>query len=105
MRSMLQRKLSSSSMTWTTGPQEQDVVVAVDDPRHHGAPAQVDGPRAIAVVVAAAVTHGGEPAVLDQHGGHDLVARVHRMDPAVDEPERAALLAVPVVGPSGQRDE
>src|SRR2546428_11423474 len=87
-----------------TQAEQQDVVVVVDDPRHHRAAVQVDRASAfVATVIAAAMADSGELAVLDQNGGHDGVVLVHRVYLPVDEPEAAARLAVFVVIRPGGR--
>jgi hypothetical protein len=73
------------------------VDVRLDQPGHHGSAAEVDHPRAARVDVAPEVD---ELAVVDENRLDDAVARVHRVDPAVDEREALAVMT-PAVGGRG----
>src|SRR5262249_15906892 len=89
--------------------EKDDVIVAVDDARHRGAPAEVDLAHAIVVAIVGAVADGCEAAVPYEDRRHDAVLGVHRVDPAVHHSHRlvapAPLIVAVVVRPglrSGQ---
>jgi hypothetical protein len=90
------------------GPEaeQDDVVVVVDQTRHHRAPVEVDHLLAAVVDEAGVVADRRELVVVDRHRRDDAVLRVHRVDDAVDEHGVAAVraaIAVAVVGPRGAR--
>ena len=64
---------------------QHDVVVVVDDPRHHRAAAQVDDLRVGPVAPPRRVADLGEAPVRDRYGRDDRVLVVHRVYLAVDE--------------------
>jgi hypothetical protein len=66
---------------------QHDVVVIVDEARHHCATAQVDLARARAQALAAAGSDGGDPPVLDRDLGRGGSGTVHRDEAAVGQPQ------------------
>ena len=74
-------------------PEQDDVIVVVDEAGHDRAAAQVDLARAGTQTLIAARTDGREPAVLDRDLGRRRSARIHRHEPAVGQSQIAGARA------------
>ena len=74
-------------------PEQDDVIVVVDEAGNDGAAAQIDFARAGAEPLPAARADGGEPAVLNRDLADRGPARVHRDDPAVGQSQIAGARA------------